>query len=113
MPERNVDKIKRLEHEHERLMRKIKAQHGEISRLNQAAQALRDGLRELSRATDAIMAGVAVKFGAEVGAGAFEAVLPTVKVDELLRQYKMAVTSSDGQYIIRAVRREGGEADGD
>lgn len=36
---------------------------------------------------------VALKYGAEVGIGAFEAVLPTVKVDELLRKYQMSVPS--------------------
>ena len=113
MPVRNVDKIKRLESELERHKKKIYDQHVEISRLNQVANEMRDGLRELNRAADAIMVAVAVKFGAEVGVGAFEAMLPTVKVDELLRQYQMSVTSPDGQYIIRAVRREDGGGDGD
>ena len=105
MQKRNIDKIKDQERELVRYRKKVMEQHKEISRLHSNIEIFQGGLREMNKSADALCTAVALKFGAEVGLGAFEAVLPEIRVEELLRDYTLSVSPKDGMYIIRVEER--------
>ena len=108
MAEKNVDKVKRLEHELGRYQKKVRDDAGEIARLREHLKLAGEGLAQVNRAVDALCIGVALKYGAQVGEGSFEAVLPTPDVVGHLERFELQTRRDElrGEYILRAVRRE-------
>lgn len=105
MRERTADKVRRLEHELGRYEKKIADQGKELARVTAERDAGRAGLVEISRAVDALCIDVCLKFGAEVGAGVSEVLLPAVSTD-LLRRYELEARSQNDTYCLRATRKE-------
>lgn len=103
--ERNVDKVKRLEHELGRRDKKIADQGKELVRVREERDAGRAGLVEISRAVDALCIDVCLKFGMEVGEGVHEVRLPAVSTD-LLQRYELEAKPQNDTYCLRAARKE-------
>lgn len=120
MAMRNIDKIKELNYELGRWQKKAADQQKDINKLRSELEQAEKGMLEINRALDSIMAEATLKFGAEVGVGAWEMVLPLVSVLRNTRDYAVSasVGNDNDSYIVRVERRkpEGGEesdADGD
>lgn len=107
MREKNVDKIKRLELELGRHRKKVADQERALALMSKTRETYEGGVAELNKAANALCIAVAVKYGTEVGDGAREAVLPEIRVEELLGGYELAVRADErtGTYIIRAKAR--------
>lgn len=88
--------------------KKAEEQAAEIRRLKAEAGRAEKGLAQWGRIVDAILAQMALSHGAEVGENAFEIVLPTVRVFENGRDYKVTTTVAPDEknYIIRVEKRE-------
>lgn len=103
--DRNVDKIKRLNYELGRRDKKIADQGRQLAALTQERDGLRSGLAEIAQAVDALCLDVALKYGAQVGAAAWEARLPKAGPD-LLQQYTLDTCRDGEEYVLRATGKE-------
>ena len=87
--------------------KKAGEQAAEIRRLKAEAGRAQRGLAQWGRIVDATLTQVAISHGAQVGEKAFELVLPTVRVFDNCRDYKVTttVTPDEKNYIIRVEKR--------
>jgi len=90
-----------------RWQKKAGEQAAEIRRLKAEAGRAQQGLAQWGRIVDATLAQVALTHGAQVGENAWEIVLPTVRVFENGRDYKVTttVTPDEKSYIVRVEKR--------
>lgn len=113
MAERNRDKIKRLEHELGRYQKKVGDQQKEVNGLKKQIQAAEDGAHELGMIVDALMAGVAMKYGEVREDGAWEMTVPLLNVRKIGGKYAVEARVSDDNdsYTVRVTEREGGSSE--
>lgn len=123
MPERNVDKIKRLERElagcrreaeeAKRLREKVTAANQEIASQREIARKARKGVHEVVQSCDALCIAVGLKLGVQVGPEAWELDLPMPQVAELLGKYRLMASEAPeaGGFRLRVEKR--GSTDGE
>lgn len=112
--ERNVDKIKRLEHELGRYRKKVADQARETEKLRQKVADADAGSAQLSAMVDAVLTAVALEYGLHVtdeeASGkelGWRLSLPLVDVAELRRRYEIhARKNGSGGVTIGVMERE-------
>ena len=112
--ERNVDKIKRLEHELGRYRKKVADQARETEKLRQKVADADAGSAQLSAMVDAVLTAVALEYGLHVtdeeASGkelGWRLSLPLVDVAELRRRYEIhARKNAAGGVTIGVMERE-------
>lgn len=112
--ERNVDKIKRLEHELGRYRKKVADQAKETKKLRQKVADADVGSAQLQAMVDAVLTAVALEYGLHVtdeeASGeelGWRLSLPLVDVAELRRRYEIhARKNASGGVTIGVMERE-------
>lgn len=111
--ERNVDKIKRLEHELGRYRKKVADQAKETEKLRRKAADADAGSAQLQAMVDAVLTAVALEYGLHVTDEAsgeelgWRLSLPLVDVAELRRRYEIhARKNGSGGVTIGVMERE-------
>lgn len=104
-PERNCDKIKRLERELRTCEERRKAAGQEVRRLHRelerTRQAYAGAARETQTAADLILGAAALSRGARVGAGAWELRISAQAARSIRQGYRVLARKDGEHYIIR------------
>ena len=104
-PERNCDKIKRLERELRTCEERRKAAGQEVRRLHRelerTRQAYAGAARETQTAADLILGAAALSRGARVGAGAWELRISAQAARGIRQGYRVLARKDGEHYIIR------------
>ena len=111
--ERNIDKIKRLEHEIGRYRKKVADQSKVETRMRAMLEDAGAGAVQTHKAVDAILAQTAVTYGervldeetgAEIGR---RLTIPLFDVDDVLGKYEVRTRrdETDGTYVVGVVQR--------
>lgn len=116
MPERNIDKIRRLEKELAAEREKRHNADMEIMRMHKVVdQTQREAveqLREISVATDAWTTAVTMANGLQGGDGSWTMTVPVYAAGSLYDRFRVSVSRDGNTYTAKVVRREredGGE----
>lgn len=116
--ERNIDKIKRLQHELGRYQKKVADQAKELAKLKEGLHHVYLGEREVQRGVDAILAQTALTYGKaamdEDNEGTYlghRLTLPAFSVGDILSKYEVRARKDEetGAYIVGVVPREEAE----
>lgn len=113
MPERNVDKVKRLTRELAEALEKCTAANVELGRQRGAVREAREGARQAGQVCDALLTATVLKFGAQVGAAAWELKLPPIDVLALVGEYRLEVSFEPGGELFHLRVEKRGSADGE
>lgn len=108
MPERNIDKLRRLRGENNELQQRIRNQNIEIARLHRMNHEKDAGINELSQAVDSLYAAVAIQYGSDSEDGTKTIDISCQLVKEALSQYTVRANRSteQDQYHITVAKRE-------
>lgn len=120
MKERNVDKIKRLEHELGRYRKKVRDQANELELLRDELEAADYGNRETQALVDALMTAVVLAHGdkaTDPDTGeqlGYNLSVPMFSVEEMREKYEIHARADreDGTYTLGVIEREKPNADG-
>lgn len=105
MPERNVEKLKRMKKELAAVMEKNTAANVEIVRQKGLVREAREGAREIGMTCDALLVAAVLSCGAQVGAAAWELRLPQVDVLAMLREYRLTLEPDGARKRLRVTKR--------
>lgn len=99
-----MEKINEPQNENSKWEVKVKTLTGQIkAERERSAQAVA-AVEEMSRAMDSALAELALKFGAEVGDGTYELVIP---IPKRIGEYDVStVRNGNGTYTVRVRRKE-------
>lgn len=113
-PERNVDKIRRLEAEIAAERDRRRHADIEIVRMHKQVGKTRNDaalqLAEISTAADGLLIALAAHIGANVGPDTWEISLDVYSPSELCRRYQATTTRRGSKYIIRVSPKKQEEA---